>query len=138
MPRFMLTALVILLGCATTIEIVSIDYRLVDHPDEDRIELLYLNDTGKTLCLSADNWPSKVGALDQMGDVVFLVVGSERFPIMDTNMGVPVCYGVCARRVAPGEEISASIRYDDFVGYREGLRYQPKSLIFSPTAFVCR
>jgi hypothetical protein len=125
----------ILLGCATVIEHVALDWRLVDHPEENRIELLYLNDTGKTLCLSEDDWPNEGGKLDQMGGVVFLVVGSERFSIENFNTGY--CPGGCERRVAPGEEISGSIPYKDF-DLPERLRYQPKSLEFSPEAYVCR
>jgi hypothetical protein len=124
-----------LLACATTFEYVPIDYRLVDHSDKNRIELLYLNDTGKTLCLTTSGWPNAAGKLNQMGDVVFLVVGTKRFPIEDFNTGIPI--DDSEHRVLPSEEISAYIPYEDF-DLPERLRYEPKSLEFSPRAYVCR
>ena len=124
-----------LLACATTFEHVPIDYRLVDHPDENRIELLYRNDTSKTFCLSKGNWPNQAGKLDFKGGLVFLVVYGERFSIEDFNTGIPI--DGHALRVLPGEEISGSIPYKDF-DLPERLRYESKSLEFSPQAYVCR
>jgi hypothetical protein len=124
-----------LIGCATNpIEHVALSWRLVDHPEKSRIELFYRNDTGKTLCLSDDDWPNAEGKLNQMDDVVFLVVGSERFPIAYYEQYCPTG---CSRRVIPGEEISAFIPYADFQ-LPERLRYEPKTLEFHPQAYVCR
>jgi hypothetical protein len=105
----------------------------VDHPEEARIELVYFNNTGKTLCLDDDDWPNLAGKLNQMRGV-FLVVGTERFPIEFFNTGY--CPGGCVRRVKPGETISGSIPYQDFE-LPERLRYEPKTLEFFPEAFVC-
>ena len=126
---------IVLWSCATPIEDVSLDWRLVDYPEESRIELLYLNDTGKALCLLATSWPNEAGKLNQMSALVFLVVGAQRFPIEDFNTGY--CPTGCVRRVASGEAISGSIPYKDF-DLPERLRYEPKSLVFPATAYACR
>lgn len=125
-----------LVGCATRVVSVPIHFRLVDHPDESRIELFYRNNSKSTVCISADYWPNQAGKLNQMSDRVFLVVSGERFPIEDFNTGY--CIGeTCARRVEPGEQISGSIPYNDF-GLPERLRNEPKTLEFSPIGFMCR
>lgn len=129
-------ALCSLAGCATRVVSVPVHYRLVDHPDESRIELLYRNESRKTVCLSAEDWPNLAGKLNQVSDRVFLVVAGERFPIENFNTGY--CIGnQCARRVAPGEQISGSISYNDF-SLPERLKNEPKTLDFLPTAYVCR
>ena len=64
-----------LLACATTIEHAPLDWQLVDHPEESRIELVYSNNTGR------------FGQASVLKQSVFLVVGTERFPIEDFNTG---------------------------------------------------
>jgi len=130
-------ALCLLVGCAATkIVSVPIQYRLVDHPSEGRIELIFRNESSMHLCISADYWPNAAGKLNQMGDRVFLVVKGERYPIEDFNTGY--CVGkACAKRVAPGEQISGSIPYQDF-DLPEKLWGEPKSLEFTPQAYACR
>lgn len=129
-------ALCSLAACATRAVTVPVHYRLVDHPDERRIELLYRNESRKTVCLSAEQWPNKAGKLDQVGDRAILVVAGERFPVESFNAGY--CFGdQCARRVAPGEQITGSISYTDFA-LPERLKSEPKVFEFFPTAYVCR
>lgn len=132
----MLVVAVTLIGCATAaIEHVALNWRLIDRPEQSRIELLFRNETGMTLCLSEDDWPNAAGKLNQMGDVVFLVVEGERFPIEDFNTGY--CPTGCERRVKPDEEIVGFIPYVDFK-LSERLRFEPKTLEFHPQAYVCR
>ena len=129
-------ALCFLLGCAARVLSVPVQYELIDHPDERRIELLYRNDSGKMVCLSAEDWPNLAGKLNQMGNRVFLLVRGERFPVENFNTGY--CVGdACAKRVAPGEQISGSIPYKDF-DLPKRLWGEPKTLEFSPQAYVCR
>lgn len=127
-------ALCVLIACAT--RIVPVRYEFIDRPDEVRIELLYRNQSSKTVCLSTEDWPILAGKLNHMGDRVFLVVAGEHFPIANFNTGY--CVGnACAKRVAPGEQISGSIPYEDF-DLLERLWSEPKKLEFSPQAYVCR
>lgn len=124
------------IGCATKIASVPISFQFVDHPDEGRVELLYRNESKRTVCISANNWPNLAGKVNQMGDRVFLIAAGQRFPIEDFDTGY--CIGEkCAQRVRPGEQISASIPYTEF-GLPESLTKEPKTLEFSPTGYLCR
>lgn len=125
-----------LVGCAASKTVsVPIRYQLVDHPSEGRIELIYRNESTNLMCISADYWPNTAGKLNQMRDRVFLVVDGQRFSIEDFNTGY--CIGnTCAKRVDPGEQISSSIPYEDFE-LPDRLWNEPKTLEFSPQAYVC-
>ena len=127
------------IGCATNdVVVVHLSYQLIDHPSENRVELLYRNDRKDAVCISAGEWPNVAGKLNQMGDRVFLVVGDERFPIEDSNTGY--CVGnkgnTCVQRVGPGEEISGYIAYKEF-NLLPQLRYSAKKLEFSPQGYIC-
>ncbi|MGE0181101.1 MAG: hypothetical protein AB7F91_02485 [Parvularculaceae bacterium] len=135
--RLFATVVIALVGCGCATANsgpIAVDYQFLDRPDESRIELAYRNETGMTLCLSNDAWPSKRGKLDQMDDRVFLIVGAERFPIAYFE---EYCPSGCVTRVQPDEEIAASIPYAEF-SLPERLRYEPKTLEFESRAYVCR
>ncbi len=122
-------------GCATQSALKPIKYDYVDVPAERRIEVTYRNFTGVAMCLLPEHWPNQAGKINQASDIVFLVVGQERFPIENFNTGY--CPQGCATRVAPGEKISSSIPYADF-SLPERLMDAPKALEFSPKAFACK
>lgn len=124
----------LVVGCATQSGLATVKYEYVDVPAERRIEVTYRNLTGVAMCLLPEHWPNQAGKINQASDIVFLVVGRERFPIDDFNTGY--CPQGCATRVAPGEKISSSIHYADF-GLPERLKDAPKALEFSPKAFSC-
>lgn len=126
---------VLLSGCATQSVLIPIKYEYVDVPAERRIQVTYHNTSRVTMCLLPEHWPNQAGKINQASDSVFLVVGQERFPIVDFNTGY--CPQGCATRVAPGEKVSSSIPYADF-GLPERLKDAPKTLEFSPTAFECK
>ena len=86
------------------------------------------------MCLLPEHWPNHAGKIDQASDRVALVVGQERFPIVDFNTGY--CPHGCATPVAPGEQVSSAISYSDF-GLPERLMDSPKTLEFTPMAFAC-
>jgi len=122
-------------GCATQSALTPIKYEYVDVPAERRIEVTYRNLTGAAMCLLPEHWPNQAGKINQASDIVFLVVGQERFPIENFDTGY--CPQGCATRVAPGEKISRSIPYADF-SLPERLKDAPKTLEFSPKAFACK
>jgi len=130
-------ALGVLASCVSSAERVPLTYQMTDHPDENRIELRYHNDTKHTMCLTASFWPNAEGKVYQMGSRVGLIVDGRRFPISQVNKGpcVVVEYN-CVARVAPGESITGSIPYKEF-NLPESLRYKPKALNFAPTAPAC-
>ena len=121
-------------GCAARSALAPVEFGYVDVPTARRIEVTYRNSTKVTMCLLPEHWPNQAGKIDQGSDRVTLVVGQERFPIMDFNTGY--CPQGCAIHVAPGEQVSSSIAYADF-GLPERLKDAPKTLEFSPMAFAC-
>ncbi len=124
-------------SCASSNRMISIEYQFVDIPEERRIELIYENSHPKTVCLLPESWPNQGGKINQASEYVFLVIGGERFPLVDFNTGYCPEEDGCAIYVAPGEEISASISYGDF-NVPEDLINTKKRLDFSPVAFECR
>lgn len=136
MGRLLLLSLsAAILGCATTSYSSFIEYRMIDQPDEQRLELRYKNDSERAMCLGPEQWPNATGKLNQMGDAVFLVVGNERFPVSDFNTGY--CPDDCSQSVAPGEEIVSQISYVDFK-LPDRLRFERKTLEFHPQAYPCK
>jgi hypothetical protein len=130
-------AIGILAACATASDRVPITYQMIDHPDENRIELRYHNDTKHSVCLTASFWPDAAGKVYQMSNRVALVVDGRSYAIAQFNKGpcVVVEYS-CVARVAPGKEITGSIPYAEF-GLPPALRDKPKTLYFSPLAPAC-
>ena len=136
--RYSLFAAALLVaGCTTSNRMISIEYRFFDIPEKRRIELKYENSHSNTVCLLPESWPNQGGKINQASEYVFLVIGGERFPLVDFNTGYCLEKDGCAIYVAPGEEISAYISYDDF-NVPEDLINTKKSLDFSPVAFECR
>lgn len=124
---------VLLVDCAGATKLLPMHCEVTDIPQEKRIELRYRNPLRETVCLTPDQWPNAAGKIDQAGDYVFVVIDGKRYPMVSFNTGY--CPS-CVTRVAPGEEVLASLSYDDF-GIPDKLVTRPKRLVFSPVAFVC-
>jgi hypothetical protein len=127
-------AFLVILGCASRSALMPIKFEYRDDPGGRRVELTYLNSSRYAMCLLPEHWPNSAGKINQASDIVFLVVGQERFPIENFNTGY--CPKGCATRVVPGAQVSASIAYADF-GLPDRLINAEKSLEFSPVAFKC-
>jgi hypothetical protein len=122
-------------ACATPLETRHLAVSTVDLMDMRRVEVRYRNDTDQVVCLAVEDWPS-TGMVHQGSDRVFLSVGGEKFAIEDVNTGY--CVGsTCTARIAPGEEIEGWISYESF-GLPERLWISPKTLSFSPAAYICK
>lgn len=128
-------ALLFAFGCAAASEAVYLPYLMSDRPDLRRIELRYRNNTKSAVCVSPDFWPNQAGKIHEATDILVLVVGNERFPVVDFNTGY--CPQGCYERVAPGQEIFGFISYDDFQ-LPERLWTATKRLEFRPQGFACR
>jgi hypothetical protein len=124
----------VIMSCASTSALIPIKFEYQDDPGGKRVKVTYLNSSRYAMCLLPENWPNTAGKINQASDIVFLVVGKERFPIENVNTGY--CPKGCATRVAPGTQVSASIAYADF-GLPDRLINAQKSLEFSPVAFKC-
>ena len=135
--RLALVALVLVavmgVGCVTSMSIFPIEYKLVDLPEERRIELSYRNDREDAVCLVPQFWPNQAGKIDNASDEVFLVVGDQRFAIEEFNTGYcPACY----LRVEPAETVRATIGYNSF-GIPDYLVNEEKRLEFTPMGARC-
>lgn len=124
-----------MIGCATTILDLPLDWQMIDNPKMQRVELRYRNSTDSAMCLSTDAWPNQAGKLNSMGGRVFLIIGEIRLPLADFNTGY--CDDGCIRRVDSNDQIEGFILYEDF-SVPEHLRFEKKRLEFSPRAFACR
>lgn len=131
-----ISALLLLTGCASGVSMVPIVYQFRDIPDERRIELAYSNETDEALCLLPEAWPNQEGKLGQASSYVFLIVDDQRFPIEDSMAGHCSPIEACVVFVAPGEEVIASIPYQNF-SIPEELMGLPKSIEFSTFAEPC-
>ena len=133
MRCFCLAIALLLSGCAGARGLNPIEYRFLDVPEERRIEVVFHNYLGYTVCLSPDTWPNQAGKIDQASEYVFLMIDGRRFPIEDFNTGY--CPG-CWLQVSPGETVTASIPYSDF-GVPKDLENLEKDLVLSPVACRC-
>lgn len=124
----------LVVGCASSWKPVPSEYLFKDWPSENRVEVLFTNETDEQLCLLPEHWPNQAGKINQAGESVFLVVAGKRFPIEDFNTGY--CPGGCALVVRPGETVSSAIAYDDF-GLPAELRQAPKQLELPVVAYAC-
>ena len=125
--------LLLIVSCASTTQLITIEYNFLDNIRERRIDLSYKNGTSHRLCLSPEDWPNSGHKLNQAGNEVFLVIGDKRFPIENFNTGY--CPH-CVIRVNPGQQINASIPYGDF-SLPESLYHEVKQLEFRPAAYRC-
>lgn len=131
--RFLLPLLAVA-ACATTTELIPISYDVVDDPAQRAFRVSFRNSTDSELCLNPEDWPNAAGKINQASDTVAVVVGDQRFRMLDFNTGY--CVGGCPFRVRPGEELAASIPYSEF-DLPASLDGNNKRLEFKPQAFRC-
>lgn len=135
MSTLSITVAMLVTSLASTLTYVPVRWVMTDSPEERRIEICFLNDASRTLCISEGDWPTPIGKLHYMSERVALVVGDERFPVEDFNTGY--CDGECVIRVLPGKSITGFIPYADF-NLPERLRLASKKLEYPLNAFVCK
>ena len=116
-------------GCATSSDLIPIDYQFLDHPEESRIELVYRNDTDYGVCLLPEAWPDSRGRIAGASQILVLVIGNKGFPVTAEGGFWGHCDPVaaCLIHVGPGESISVSIPYSSFT-IPEDLLGMPKEL----------
>lgn len=135
-PLFLIVTFVI--GLASAITYVPVTWKLIDKPNEAKIEIDFFNDTPHTLCIDSSDWPTRTGTLSSMSESMALLVGEERFPIRDFDTGY--CYAKsytdCSVRVSPGKTITAFIPYKEF-NLPQRLWFEPKKLVYPVKATVC-
>ncbi len=123
-----------LFGCVTKSKMIVIDYKYIDDIKQQRINLSFKNDANFTVCLTPEDWPNKGHKINQASDEVFLIVGDRKFPIQDFNTGY--CPKGCEIHVKPGEEVFATIPYEEF-SLPKSLYEERKILDFHPNGHAC-
>ena len=93
-------------SCASSWKPIPTEFVVKDKPSENRIEVLFTNETEELLCLLPEHWPNQAGKINQASDYVFLLVADRRFPIQDYDTGY--CPEGCALVVRPGERVPAA------------------------------
>ncbi len=137
MRHYYFVILLFLIGCVSVGSTIPVDYQFVDLPGERRIELKFRNSTNATLCLLPEAWPNSGGMIYEGSAHVFLIIGGRRFPIAESMLGYCDPPTDCAVRVSPGEEVAASIPYQNFSAPDDLVNFR-KTLEFSTFAVRCR
>ncbi len=133
MKYITLIMIVLLSGCAINKMVgVHIEYEFIDNPSEKRVELHYVNNHERTICL--DIWPNSSGAISFASEYVILIIDGTRYPIKSMNTGY--CAG-CVNKVAPGEEAFGYIPYRLF-NIPESLVDADKELELDVNGYFCR
>jgi hypothetical protein len=104
-----------------------------DDPSSESIRVSYKNETGRTVCLTPENWPNSFGKINQASNTVWLVVDGIRFELKNFNTGY--C-AACAKRVANEQVINSNIPYFEF-GLPNELYRKKKVIYFQSYAFYC-
>lgn len=121
-------------GCASNWEPVSMDYVVKDKPSEYRVDVFLTNDTKSRPCLLPEHWPNQAGKVNHSSDSIYLLVDGKRFPMENFNTGY--CPGGCALVVRPGETVSSSVAYKDFQ-LPADLWSAPKKFVLPVVAYRC-
>jgi hypothetical protein len=125
-------------GCATSSDLIPIDYQFLDYPEESRIELVYHNDTDESVCLEPEAWPDSEGRIAGAPQIIVLVIGKRGFPgtVEPGFWGHCDPVDACLIHVPPGEALSVSIPYSSFTIPAE-LHDMPKELDFATVGQRC-
>ena len=125
----------LLSGCAVNKTArFRIEYEFIDNPAERRVELHYVNNYERTVCLSLDTWPNSSGAIGFASEHVILRINGTRYHMKEMNTGY--CPG-CVIKVAPGEKVIGTIPYELFM-IPESLVFADKELELIVNGYFCR
>jgi len=115
-----------------------IAYEQVDLPDLGVIEIRYRNQSNAKMCLPLGQWPGPAGGILDAEDRVFLVVGSQHFPMkwFDPWPCIGGKGNRCETVVRKGHSLVARIPYG-FFDLPSDLKQQPKHLEFTARAYPC-
>lgn len=132
--RSLLTSIFVLSACASSPAApFPLPYSWADEVESRTFQLTYTNRTDRTVCLAPDNWPNEAGKVDQASSILWVTIVGKKYHIEDFNTGY--CPD-CAVRVRPGQQVAASLRYDDF-SIPEELYQARKTLHFDAVGFTC-
>lgn len=113
MKKTLATIIVMLSSCAPiyqTNRMLEINYSYIDHKDSHFFELSFRNSGKRDICIGAENWPSKSGIIDNDGRSIYVLIGTDRYYLLEEMDYCPDC----VYKVKSGEVISGKIEYYRF------------------------
>ena len=134
---FVALSLPLIGSCASSINVVpeKLSYKSVDNLLKHQIEISYVNNSHKDICLPYAVFPLEGQVIGWGSHSVSLIVDTVRYPIVDSNPGY--CASNCETKVSPGEKIFGSIPYSAFnLPNNEFLK--GKKLEYVIYGFACR
>lgn len=111
---------------------VAIEPTVTDNPSEQRIDLLYANNTQVPLCYGPNGWPTSGGILNNDGTTVHLTIEGVRYYLEKEEDYCPKCES----KLEAGGAIRGFLKYSAF-GLEEKLWTKPKLLRFNPLFWQC-
>ena len=94
------------------------------------------NNTNKSICIDAQDWPNNMGQLHFAADVVYAVFENTKYPIKDRNLGY--CLNGCKTVIAANSSITGQIPFSEFQGNFENLAEKNIALVYSISPFYCK
>lgn len=120
-------------ACAAgAVRLVPIDYRVVDSPETQSLQLIYKNSSTKKVCIGAENWPSKGGIIDNSGDEFYVTVNDKQYFLKLEQDYCPTC----ETKIKPGQTIESKLNYSSF-DLPADLYNSPKTLHLKSTGYIC-
>lgn len=98
-------------------------------------KMVLTNNTDKSICIDAQDWPNDRGQLHFAADAIYAVVEGVRYPIKDRNLGY--CLDGCSTVIAMHSAITGHIPFSEFQGNFEVLPNTKIKLIYSINPFSC-
>lgn len=119
-------------SAAGAIRYVPIEYRVVDHPDTQSLQLIYENRSAHRICIGAENWPSRDGIIDNSGDEFYLEVHGKKYFLQKEQDYCPNC----VTELSPRRTIDSKLNYKSFE-LPEPVFKEPKTLHLKSIGYVC-
>lgn len=123
-------------GCSASVdyEPVPINYEFIDRPAKRSVELVYVNESEKPVCMTATAWPVTGGVMDVRDGEFTVLVATRKYSLRNAYMDD--CPG-CVAIVRSGERVSAEIPYR-FFELPEDLVNEPKQYEYEAKGWYCQ
>ncbi len=114
---------------------IEAEYLFEDDPKNERVVLIFTNKLNKNVCIPRGNWPNHAGNIDGASRRISLVVGDTKYDIEEFDEGF--C-PLCLLNIAPGERVSAFIKYRSFDLPKEKYNLQKQLTLKLKIIYPCK
>jgi|GEM_PF-4949958 len=137
MLKILIIALLVSInGCAfNKPRSIDAEYQLEDDPENDRVVLSFTNKLKENVCIPRGNWPNPAGNIDGGRGRISLSVGDTKYDIEEFEEGF--C-PLCLLNIAPGEKVSAFIKYTSFQLPKEKYNLQKQLNLKLAVVYPCK